>query len=154
MQGNFRKYPQWLPAATLGFITGALAFGLASGVLTGTVQDDIARSEQLGFDAGYAAALEQSPAVEVQETAINIISSAIFMGNLEVEIKAISRQNNAIEFTYGEKGGERFRVPGLHVGDAIAHRMGNNLYTIKNVSVSANLQRATVEVTRIKFPAA
>src|SRR5680860_466516 len=106
MQDSSTKFPDWLPAAALGFFAGAVAFGLASGVLTGTVRDDIERSKQLGYDVGYAAAREESPAVEVQETAINIISSAIFMSSLEVEIKAISRLNNAIEFTYGEKGGE------------------------------------------------
>lgn len=153
MSDNHRNFPEWLPAAAAGFVAGAVLFGLTSGVFTGSVQDDIDQSRRIGFDAGYATAQLQSPAVTVEETSINIISSAIFMGSLEVEIKAISRLNNAIDFTYGEKGGERFRIPALHVGDAIAHRMGNNLYTIKNVSVSANLQRATVEVTRIQFPA-
>lgn len=153
MVDSNRNFPEWLPAAAAGFVAGLVMFGLTSGVFTGEVRDDIDQSRQLGFDDGYATAQQESPAVTVEETSINIISSAIFMGSLEVEIKAISRLNNAIDFTYGEKGGERFRVPALHVGDAIAHRMGTNLYTIKNVSVSANLQRATVEVTRIKFPA-
>jgi len=66
-------------------------------------------------------------------------------------LKSISAQTNAIEFIYGEIGRERFRVPALNVGDAVARELGNTLYIIKNLSVAANLQRATLEVIRIRL---
>ena len=66
-----------------------------------------------------------------------------------MELKAVAQLTNAIEFNYGEKGAEREHVTALNPGDAIARRIGDHLYVIKNVSVSANLERATVQVTRI-----
>ncbi len=137
--------------AVIGIITGVLGFGLLSGTFTGSASDQIELAKQQGYTAGYTSAQAEAPAMEVQESVIHIISSAVFMENMEVELKGIARSTNAIEFTYGEKGGERERVAALHPGDAIARRFGNNLYVIKSVSVAANLQYATIEVTRIGF---
>lgn len=135
-----------------GFIAGVIVLGFGSGLFTGAVQQGIERSRALGYEAGYAAASAESPAVTIEENDIHIISNAVFMESMEVELKAVAQLTNAIEFTYGEKGGERERVSALHPGDAIARRIGNKLYVIKNVAVSANLQRATVQVTQITLP--
>lgn len=142
----------WLPMAGCGFIAGVVAFGLVSGKFTGSRSEQIEQSRQRGYESGYSAARAESPAVEIEEHGIHIISNAVFMGNMEVELKDIARLTNAIEFTYGEKGGHREHVSALDPGDAIAQRIGNNLYVIKNLSVSANLQRATIQVTRIALP--
>lgn len=138
--------------AVTGFGVGVITVGLIAALILGASPDAIELGRQEGYDAGYAAARAEGPAVDTQENAIHIISSAVFMENMEVELKAVARLTNAIEFTYGEKGGERERVSALHPGDAIARRFGNNLYVIKNVSVSADLQRATIAVTRIRLP--
>lgn len=142
----------WLPMAGCGFIAGVIVFGLVSGQFTGSRKSEIEQSRQQGYAAGYSAAQAESPTVDIEEHAIHIISNAVFMENMEVELKAIARLTNAIEFTYGEKGGHREHVSALDPGDAIAQRIGNNLYVIKNLSVSANLQRATIQVTRIALP--
>lgn len=152
MPGLRNKLPPWLPAAALAFFGGMLTYGLASGLVTGSLQSDMAAIQAQGFERGYAQALAESPSLQSEEAVINIISSAVFMGNMEVEVKAIARNTNAIDFTYGLKGGKRSHVTALSVGNAIADQFGNYLYVIRNVSVSANLQRATVEVTRISLP--
>lgn len=142
------RYPAWLLPAVLAFIGGMLVYG----VVLDTRETELEASRAAGFEEGYARALAESPTLDVEEKVIHIISSAVFMDNMEVDVKAIARTSNAIDFTYGEKGGKRSHEPALRVGDAIAERLGNNLYVIKNVSVSANLQRATIEVTRIGLP--
>lgn len=132
-----------------GFITGVVAFGFFSGQFTGSTRKQTEQARNAGYEAGYAAAIAERPALLVEEHAIRVFSNAIFMENLEVELKAVAQLTNAIEFNYGEKGAEREHVTALDPGDAIARRIGDYLYVIKNVSVSANLERATVQVTRI-----
>lgn len=143
-----KRYPAWLPPAALAFIGGLLVYGL----VLGTSEAELDALRAAGIEEGYARALAESPSLAIEQKVIHIISSAVFMDNMEVDVKAIARTSNAIDFTYGEKGGKRSHEPALRVGDAIAERLGNNLYVIKNVSVSANLQRATIEVTRIGLP--
>ena len=152
MSPQTNRTPGWLPISAIAFCGGMLVYAVLSGVLTGSRQEALAASEAAGFEAGYAQARAEGPRLDSEERIIHIIASAVFMGNMEVELKAIARNSNAIDFTYGEKGGKRNHVPALRVGDSIAERLGNNLYVIRNVSVSANLQRATVEVTRVSAP--
>lgn len=146
-----KKLSLILPA-TIGFVAGIGFLGLLTGLFTGGIQESMEASRQSGYDSGYAAAKAESPVVETERAEIRIISNAVFMGTMEVELKAITRLSNAIDFTYGEKGRERQRMAALNPGSAIAQQIGDTLYVIKNVSVAANLQRATVEVTRIRLP--
>lgn len=135
-----------------GFIAGVIVFGIASGQFTGATGKRTEQARNAGYEAGYAAAIADRPALLVEENAIRVFANAVFMENFEVELKAVAQLTNAIEFNYGEKGAEREHVSALDPGDAIARRIGNYLYVIKNVSVSANLERATVQVTRIAVP--
>ena len=141
-----------IPLLIGGFIAGVIVVGIASGVFTGAAGQRTEQARSTGYEAGYAAALAERPALLVEDHAIRVFSNAIFMENLEVELKAVAQLTNAIDFNYGEKGAEREQVSALNPGDAIARRIGDYLYVIKNVSVSANLERATVQVTRITLP--
>ena len=149
LPGNIRL---WLPLSVIAFICGMLTFGVISGHLTGAVEAELEQSKESGYTQGYAQGVADSPTVQSQTETINIISGGTFVDSLEIELKAISRASNGIDFTYGEVGRNRQRVSSLNVGDAIAYRAGHNLYVIKNVSVSANLQRSTIEVIRVVIP--
>lgn len=132
-----------------GFVAGVVVFGFVSGQFTGSALQRTEQARSAGYEAGYAAAVAKRPALMVEEHAIRVFANAIFMENLEVELKAVAQLTNAIDFNYGEKGAERVHVLALDPGDAIARRIGDYLYVIKNVAVSANLECTTVEVTRI-----
>ena len=147
----------WLPLGLLAFLGGLLTFGLVSGHLTGQLEartnQRLQESFQQGFEQGYARAVDELPSLESEQATLNIISGQTFLNRLEIELKAITRATNAIDFTYGEVGLERHRQPALAVGEAIAYEVGQMLYVVQNLSVSANLQRATIKVTRITVPA-
>ncbi|MFM1896317.1 MAG: hypothetical protein RLZZ385_1391 [Pseudomonadota bacterium] len=146
----------WLPLGLLAFLGGMVTFGLVSGEMTGRAEAEInARMEQSfqsGFEQGYARGVAESPSISSEQATLNIISGQTFLNRLEIELKAIARATNAIDFTYGEVGLERHRESSLAVGEALAYQAGNLLYVIQNESVSANLQRATISVTRITIP--
>ncbi len=132
---------------------GAFLVGLVVSALVFTWQDEsrAANNYRSGFDDGFIAARNASAGVHREQSTISLLAADTLTESLEVELKSISAQTNAIEFIYGEIGRERFRVPALNVGDAVARELGNTLYIIKNLSVAANLQRATLEVIRIRL---
>lgn len=145
----------WLLSCLCSFVAGGLLVALLSSLFSLSPDDrssELARANQLAHDQGYAEALEHSPQVAVEQNAIGILSNATFFDSIEVEVKGISRQSNAVELTYGEVGRDRFRIPSLRVGEAMAHRFGNTWYVIKHVSVFANLRKATLEVTKVSIP--
>jgi len=142
----------WPVICLCSFLGGALVFALTVGASSGDRAAELEQVYQTAYDFGYAEALQNSASLAVEEQAIGILSNATYFGSLEVAVKDISRQSNAIDLTYGEVGRARFRVPALGVGAATAHRFGNTLYVIKHVSVFANLRKATLEVTKITIP--
>ena len=146
----------WLPLGLLLFLGGMLTFGLVSGQLTGQQQEEqmeaVSAAFQRGREQGYSQGVLDSPQLEVEQADINIVSAQTYFSTLQIELKSISRNTNAIDFVYGEPGRARHREPALDVGGTIALRTENRWYLIHHKSVSANLQRATVEVTRITLP--
>ena len=153
-----RSLHSWLPLGLLVFLAGMLTFSAASGLLTGRLEREQAAARESAFtagqEAGYAQGRQEGAAVAVQQADINLFAAQTFFEVLQVELKAISRNTNAIDFVYGEHSRARHREPALDVGNAIAFRADNRWYIIKHQAVSANLQRATVEVTRLTLPIA
>ena len=148
----------WMPLSLLAFLAGMLTFSAASGLLTGRLEREQAEAREMAFAAGQEAGYTQGrldgAAVAVEQADINLFAAQTFFDVLQVELKAISRNTNAIDFVYGEHSRARHREPALDVGNAIAFRADNRWYIIRHQAVAANLQRASIEVTRLTLPAA